>query len=680
MNAIFPPSSFQVRQLAQYGRVDAAIPGTVTLMQMGEAGTPYASILTRDLVTSALAAGGNLNLAAGLSEIVFGLDQGAGAVTLSVNQGELQVSPALRASTVNATFVNSSGVRVNGVPVATQADLAADRAASVTSFNQRAGDVLLETADILRAGGAPQDSPVFSGWVVAPSFWDTRICDDTVVTANWVHRAIRAAPPNFSTEDINEAYAVPGPPWPQAPSPVLGDASDRIATTSFVDESLEGLAPVYSPQFSGRPTAPTQPSTDSSTALATTAFVQATVVNTAALPLAGGTMTGSINMTPGTFYQYGGKNLAYLVHPTSGSDNIFLGEAGNVTITGNSNVAVGPSSGLALTTGGGNTAVGASAMKALLTGNSTVAVGSFALATEAGGNFNTGVGSFALNTQAGATGNTALGYQAGYDLTTGGSNTIVGYNCGRGLATGTGNFIAGYNVTGIPAALATSMVLASGTTFFSIVNVTNAFHGGSAGNLTLTGTANTGIGWQAGRAFTSGSNNTAVGSTALLAETTGAVNVAVGRNALTAQNGGTGNTAVGSSSGAGVTTGSQNIFIGNSAGTGVTTGSTNIILGNVTGLTAATSNVFAYTIGSSLRYDWNLTTANTHTFAGGPVVGPQVLTTPVNVSALPAPTAALTGARAFVNDATATTFLSIVAGAGANKVPVVCNGTNWLIG
>jgi hypothetical protein len=31
-------------------------------------------------------------------------------------------------------------------------------------------------------------------------------------------------------------------------------------------------------------------------------------------------------------------------------------------------------------------------------------------------------------------------------------------------------------------------------------------------------------------------------------------------------------------------------------------------------------------------------------------------------------------------DANATTFLSTVAGGGANKVPVVSGGTNWLIG
>jgi hypothetical protein len=50
------------------------------------------------------------------------------------------------------------------------------------------------------------------------------------------------------------------------------------------------------------------------------------------------------------------------------------------------------------------------------------------------------------------------------------------------------------------------------------------------------------------------------------------------------------------------------------------------------------------------------------------------------VASLPSAATAGAGARAFVTDANATTFLSTVAGGGANKVPVVSDGTNWLIG
>ena len=50
------------------------------------------------------------------------------------------------------------------------------------------------------------------------------------------------------------------------------------------------------------------------------------------------------------------------------------------------------------------------------------------------------------------------------------------------------------------------------------------------------------------------------------------------------------------------------------------------------------------------------------------------------VASLPSAATAGIGARSFVTDATATTFLSTVAGGGSNKVPVVSDGTNWLIG
>ena len=42
--------------------------------------------------------------------------------------------------------------------------------------------------------------------------------------------------------------------------------------------------------------------------------------------------------------------------------------------------------------------------------------------------------------------------------------------------------------------------------------------------------------------------------------------------------------------------------------------------------------------------------------------------------------ATIRGARALVTDANATTFASVVAGGGANVVPVYCDGTNWRIG
>jgi hypothetical protein len=52
----------------------------------------------------------------------------------------------------------------------------------------------------------------------------------------------------------------------------------------------------------------------------------------------------------------------------------------------------------------------------------------------------------------------------------------------------------------------------------------------------------------------------------------------------------------------------------------------------------------------------------------------------VTVAALPAAGTIGAGGRAFVSDATATTFASVVAGGGANAVPVYSDGTSWRIG
>lgn len=57
-----------------------------------------------------------------------------------------------------------------------------------------------------------------------------------------------------------------------------------------------------------------------------------------------------------------------------------------------------------------------------------------------------------------------------------------------------------------------------------------------------------------------------------------------------------------------------------------------------------------------------------------------VRTDPVTVAALPTAASVGDGSRAFVTDATATTFLSPVVGGGTNKVPVVTAGGAWVIG
>lgn len=66
--------------------------------------------------------------------------------------------------------------------------------------------------------------------------------------------------------------------------------------------------------------------------------------------------------------------------------------------------------------------------------------------------------------------------------------------------------------------------------------------------------------------------------------------------------------------------------------------------------------------------------------ANGQINAKYVKNTTTTVSGLASASTAGAGARAFVTDATATTFASIVAGSGSNGVPVYSDGTNWRIG
>lgn len=57
-----------------------------------------------------------------------------------------------------------------------------------------------------------------------------------------------------------------------------------------------------------------------------------------------------------------------------------------------------------------------------------------------------------------------------------------------------------------------------------------------------------------------------------------------------------------------------------------------------------------------------------------------VKTTPVTVANLPLAATVGAGARAYVTNANTVTFLAVVGAGGSNSVPVVSNGTNWVVG
>ena len=171
---------------------------------------------------------------------------------------------------------------------------------------------------------------------------------------------------------------------------------------------------------------------------------------------------------------------------------------------------------------------------------------------------------------------------------------------------------------------------------------------------------------------TTGANNTAVGYNALTSNTDGIQNVAVGSQALDAATT-SNNTAVGASALGALTSGANNVALGFQAGDSLTTGSNNIVIGyDADGSAVGVSNEI--TLGNSSITSMRVPGLTMTVGAKWINNGTQT------VAALVAAGTAGAGARAVVTDASATTFHSIVAGGGANVVPVFSDGTNWRIG
>jgi Chaperone of endosialidase len=158
------------------------------------------------------------------------------------------------------------------------------------------------------------------------------------------------------------------------------------------------------------------------------------------------------------------KNGVPFLH-NFGNSNAFFGlGAGNVTMTGLSNMAAGASS-LSLNTTGsdntgsgtsalhfnssgeGNTATGSLALQANSVGSGNTANGGSALQLNTAGNTNTAIGSHALDQNNTGSNNTAVGERA-LNQSIGSNNTAVGVRAGS-LTTGSNNVYLGAQVSGV---------------------------------------------------------------------------------------------------------------------------------------------------------------------------------------------------------------------------------------
>jgi hypothetical protein len=144
---------------------------------------------------------------------------------------------------------------------------------------------------------------------------------------------------------------------------------------------------------------------------------------------------GTVNAA--SAFTLGGSTFAF-----SPNGNVFLGFAGNPSITGSANTGIGSGALAGNTAGGGNTATGEAALFHT-TGSNNTATGAGALASNGAGVNNTAAGYQSLLNSTGSN-NTVVGYQALYNNTTGGNNTALGYLSGT---SSTGNNLIGSNNT-----------------------------------------------------------------------------------------------------------------------------------------------------------------------------------------------------------------------------------------
>src|SRR5215472_4951334 len=143
-----------VRQIAQYPVASPVDPNSVLVIQSGGLGGPYQSVSVQALITAALT-----NTFAPVvvphvttqlldtysATIQFGDVTSLTAKSARIVDLELGQDPADDMAAVTRRYVDQAVAR------------------TVTSFNNRVGDILLNRSDVMAAGGAPIDNPMFTG-------------------------------------------------------------------------------------------------------------------------------------------------------------------------------------------------------------------------------------------------------------------------------------------------------------------------------------------------------------------------------------------------------------------------------------------------------------------------------------------------------------------------------------
>lgn len=306
-----------VRQIAGYTPTSFSQGDDSLLIQRGGLGGPYFSILSPEMVSTALASGG--------LPLFVGTEPPTAADGGQIFSGGF-CSTAGEGFAFNA-YVNAAVTGIVAMEPGFGGQFAFNPSTGTFVWNSGpgtgAGSVLaLQTLMILGSGGN-LDLP-FSTLTVAQD----PIAPMEVATARYVDAGIAASVVQFNGRsgfvmlNIDDIICAGGAPiWspvfqgsPLAPTPSPSSSSNRIATTAFVQAALAvefaGFAPIDSPAFTGVPTAPTAAQGSADGQLATTAFVTNAVAESTAGVASFNGRTGVVALVGGDITAAGGALLA----------------------------------------------------------------------------------------------------------------------------------------------------------------------------------------------------------------------------------------------------------------------------------------------------------------------------------------------------------------------------------
>jgi hypothetical protein len=307
-------------------------------------------------------------------------------------------------------------------------------------------------------------------------------------------------------------------------------------------------------------------------------------------------LSGNNNIALGAFagdnLSIGSSNI-YIGNQGGGSDNNTIRIGTSQTQTFIAGVINGNGAGLTnlnlsqLSSTGGNFFAGPNAGNSTLTGVFNTAMGVSALSADTSGSANSAFGNTALNQNLTGTGNSAFGYAALFSNNSGSNNVATGENALNANTTGSDNTAAGYLALNANQTGRRNIANGAQSLYSSTNGSFNVAVGYDAMKLNLNDSAEVAVGYGALESATAGGitvsgngENTAIGYQALLQDTVGVGNTALGYQTLLAIVNGAQNTAIGDSALLSNISGNNNIGIGYNAGHNVVSGDNSIFIGN----------------------------------------------------------------------------------------------------